>query len=240
MPEYTRRDWIDLIHHAIMDEMNDAAYYREMAKMAPDYEARELLTSMSDDETRHAEQFTEVYRAMTGKQPSPMQHHPMVSGYKEALKHRFHAETGAYKKYKEYYLCSENMKLRNIFFDAMHDEARHAMYLQYLMHQHCCAMMHHHEHGHKYPGEGCKPGYGHKPDYGYKPGYGYGPGYGHEPGYDCEPDYGSEPDYEGEPGYDDKPGYKEPAFGKLESENSLEDSDRDYYRPPAYKYPGYK
>lgn len=222
MFEYTKRQWVELIYESIMDELADAAYYRRLAREAPNYEAREIIQSMADDEARHARRLTEVYQSMTGRIPEPMPPQPLVGHYCQALSYRFHEETGAYRKYKEYYLAAGHGKLRDVFFDIMHDEALHAMNILYLMQQHCCGKIvephEKEEQGKKWgPGwdQGCSPDHGEKhgwdPSYGEKHDeeYGWGKGGGDKYHWDWPygPGSGEKPGYPGyDPGHGDKPG----------------------------------
>ncbi|MDS1030854.1 ferritin-like domain-containing protein [Bacillota bacterium LX-D] len=141
MAEYSRREWLEKIHDAVRDEAGDAAYYRQLSGMAPNYEARQMIRSMENDEMRHHRELKELYQSMKGKKSTYEQSKPVIHSYKDALETRFHAETNDFNKYKGYYLSADNKQMRDLFFDIMHDEAKHAMYLQYLMQKHCCMMM---------------------------------------------------------------------------------------------------
>ena len=155
MREYTKKEWIEIIHKSIMDELSDAAYYHRLATIAPDYEARHIILSIAADEERHAKELMEMHASICGcsHYKNPAMPNPSVADYKNALVYRFHEELNAYKKYKEYYLCSGNMRMRDMWFDIMHDENRHAMYMMYLMHKYCCSMMEHHLEEHKHEHE---------------------------------------------------------------------------------------
>jgi rubrerythrin len=112
----------------IQDEMQDSAYYQELAKLAPTDRARTLILEFSQDEYTHARNFQEAYRMLTGNYYAPMPLNPVVIlDYEEALKTRVIAETRDYKKYGEKYLRAPNKYLQDLFFMTRTDEAIHAM-----------------------------------------------------------------------------------------------------------------
>lgn len=160
MAEYSRRQWVEIIYEAYLDELTDALYYRRLAMQAPNYEAQELIQRMADDEARHARRLADAYYSFTGRMPEPGRPNPIVGPYPYALNYRFHEETEAVRKYRDYILAAGHGKLRDLFFDLMVDESIHAMNCLYLMHHYCCSMMmeHHGKPHEKMPhkeGEGC-------------------------------------------------------------------------------------
>lgn len=157
MKEYSKKEWKRIFEDSIMDELNDAAYYHCMANFAPDYEAKDIILGIAADEERHAKELIKAYESLFScRYKYPVLPKPMIKDYKQALEERFHEEMAACKKYKDYYLCSTNHRLRDLWFDLMQDECRHAKYMMYLMHKYGC--------GHKSPGcgestHGCGGGY---------------------------------------------------------------------------------
>jgi len=112
----------------IQDEMQDSAYYRELAKFAPTDLSRDIILEFSMDEAMHAENFQKAYYMLTGRRYIPKPLEPIViDDYEDALKLRIIAETGDYKKYGEQYLKAPTKYLRDLFFMTRTDEARHAM-----------------------------------------------------------------------------------------------------------------
>jgi|GEM_PF-5314378 len=150
MREYSKKEWKRIFEDSIMDEMSDAAYYRAMEKFAPDYEAKDILLNVAADEERHAKELIKAYESLFGcryEYPKPPK--PMIKDYRKSLEERFHEEMNACKKYKEYYLCSPNQRLRDLWFDLQQDECSHAKYMLFLMLKYDC--------GHKNdkPDHGC-------------------------------------------------------------------------------------
>jgi rubrerythrin len=136
---------VENIYLAIGDERRDAAYYRALAEAAPSQLAAEMITEFAEDEQRHAYQLRRAYERLTGRTYSPEQEEYEFNfteeEYQEALESRIPEETEAYKRYKNYYLMTNNQYLRDIFFNALNDEAQHSIRGLYLLHMAGMGMM---------------------------------------------------------------------------------------------------
>jgi rubrerythrin len=124
------------IYLSIEEELEASAYYRALSEIAPDRLAAEMIREFSQDEREHAYALQQAYEALTGRNYSlpELEYEFEIDNYLEALEERVLAQTADFKKYKEYYLMTSNQFLRDIFFDAMHDEAYHAIRELYLIH----------------------------------------------------------------------------------------------------------
>ncbi len=112
----------------IQDEMQDAAYYQKLAKLAPTNRAKSIILEFSKDESTHAKNFQEAYKMLTGNYYTPQPLEPIViKNYNDALKIRILAETNDYKKYGEQYLKAPNKYFKDLFFTTRTVEAQHAM-----------------------------------------------------------------------------------------------------------------
>ncbi|MCF6460155.1 ferritin-like domain-containing protein [Clostridium sp. Cult3] len=117
----------------IQDEMQDAAYYQELAKFAPTDRAKSLILQFSQDESTHAKNFQEAYKILTGDYYTPQPLQPIViTDYDDALKERVIAETNDYKKYGDQYLRAPNKYFQDLFFTTRTVEAQHAIRISIL------------------------------------------------------------------------------------------------------------
>lgn len=111
---------------AINDEAEAAAFYTRLMEIAPCEEAREFIRHARDDEREHFRMFSDLFTALTGRQPLVRQ--PVVNtpefceGVKEALK----GELEAAHLYRDMYLSTSSSHIRDILFEAMTDEMEHA------------------------------------------------------------------------------------------------------------------
>ncbi|QUH20016.1 ferritin-like domain-containing protein [Alkaliphilus sp. B6464] len=119
---------IPRLEEYIQDELQDSAYYKTLAKLAPTQRAKDLIMEFSADEAMHAENFQRAYFMITGRYFMPQPLEPVViEDYEEALKIRILAETKDYKKYGDEYLRAPNKYLKDLFFETRTVEAQHAM-----------------------------------------------------------------------------------------------------------------
>ncbi len=125
------------IYLAIEEELKAAAYYQALADIAPNPFAGGIILEFSQDEREHAYEFQQAYKVLSDRPftpPGEMEYEFEIENYIESLEERVLEETNDYKKYKEYYLMTNNPVLRDIFFNAMHDEDYHATRELYLIH----------------------------------------------------------------------------------------------------------
>jgi len=122
---------------SIESELRDSAYYRALADIAPNKFASEIINEFAKDEREHAYQLQRAYERLTGRTFQSQFEYEFEleeDNYQEYLEQRILDETADYKKYKSYYLMTNNPYLRDIFFNAMHDEMQHAARELYLLH----------------------------------------------------------------------------------------------------------
>jgi rubrerythrin len=116
-------------------ETGDAALYRELAKIAPKEEFRQLLLEFSDDEQLHADMFKSIYRKMFGKSYTPPVKQPILTGsFDDILRERVLDESGDFRKYGEQYIETQNNDmLRDAYYRARTDENVHALRILYML-----------------------------------------------------------------------------------------------------------
>lgn len=119
----------------IKAELGDAALYRELAKIAPDEEDRQLLLEFAEDEQSHAEEFQRIYRIMTGRSYNPTIEPPVLQNtFKEILRERILDESGDFRKYGlQYIQTNRNSMLKDAYYRARTDENVHALRLLYIL-----------------------------------------------------------------------------------------------------------
>ncbi|MDD6489769.1 MAG: ferritin-like domain-containing protein [Clostridia bacterium] len=119
----------------INSELHDAEVYRILAKSAPNEDIRNILMRFADNEQAHADEFTRIYKMMTGYsfEPEPV---PITESgsYRAILKNRILDETKDAEKYRKDYLQThDNFNLKRALFNAFNDEMRHAVEILYIL-----------------------------------------------------------------------------------------------------------
>lgn len=123
-----------LIREYAEDEWHDYLYYSQVAEKVKTAEQKEMVLGFARDEYRHAQLSVCYYYRLTGCYPyiAPYQPKPIPADLEEVFLGRVKPETADMQKYKELYLMTRDPQLRDIAFNAMNDEAQHAIRLLYL------------------------------------------------------------------------------------------------------------
>ncbi|MBN7771864.1 hypothetical protein [Clostridium aminobutyricum] len=116
-------------------ELEKAALYRELAKIAPSETARKILLEFANDGQFHLDEFKRIYRSMTGNSYNPeVQPVYLTKPYQDILGKLVLDESGDFRKYEEQYLdTSQNSPLKNAYYRAKTDSNVHALRLLYLL-----------------------------------------------------------------------------------------------------------
>lgn len=127
---------VEEILNSIKNEKEDEVFYTNLIEMAPDY-AKDIISSIRDDETRHNEILRFVYSNITGEvaknSDENVQKQEMT--YAEGLEKAFFDEIAAVKKYRRIMGAMPNTKLHTLLMSIMTDELRHASLYNYLIHK---------------------------------------------------------------------------------------------------------
>ncbi len=127
---------VEGILNSIKNEKEDEVFYTNLIEMAPDY-AKDIISSIRDDETRHNEILRFVYSNITGEvaknSDENVQKQEMT--YAEGLEKAFFDEIAAVKKYRRIMGAMPNTKLHTLLMSIMTDELRHASLYNYLIHK---------------------------------------------------------------------------------------------------------
>ncbi|HWR55331.1 MAG: ferritin-like domain-containing protein [Bacillota bacterium] len=125
---------VRLIGEYTADEWHDYLYYTQVAEKTKTDEQREMVLEFARDEYRHAVALARYYWQLTGTYPyiAPYQPKPLDKNLEKVFMSRVKPESADLKKYKELYLMTPDPQLRDIAFNAMNDEAQHAIRLLYL------------------------------------------------------------------------------------------------------------
>ena len=111
---------------AIVDEATAADFYSRLLKQAPNELHREFIKHAYEDELKHFQAFSKLYKHFTGKTPQyeikPVQYPNYKTGILMALKD----ELEAAEFYRNMKLSSSDQLVRDTFFFAMGDEIEHS------------------------------------------------------------------------------------------------------------------
>lgn len=118
---------------AMKGEAEARLYYQKLMKMAPNEQEADIISNFFKDETKHFSKFRMLYIMLTGTEPElPPLTAPTFKTYLEGIELAILDELAAYDYYRDIYLGSYNLRVRDIFFEALTDENEHAAHLNYL------------------------------------------------------------------------------------------------------------
>jgi len=126
-------EFVENLQKAINGEASAIQFYGELLQLnEKDEMAYDNIKHAYDDENKHFKAFTALYVKLTGKQPQinpkPTKFNTMTDAYRFA----FFDELEAADLYKEMYLLTPYMNIRDIFFMAKSDEMEHALRFNFL------------------------------------------------------------------------------------------------------------
>jgi rubrerythrin len=111
---------------AINDEASTIDFYTRLMAMAPCEDAKMNIRAARDDEQKHLHMLCNLYVTLTGQQPNiektPVKCISFCDGIKLALQNELAAADG----YRNMYLATYYLRIRDIFFEIMTDEMEHA------------------------------------------------------------------------------------------------------------------
>lgn len=126
---------LTLIKEAIVDENKDAFFYKELMNRQKSKTDQEILRSLYLDEMKHKKYFQEIYQILTGeKLPEPEEtskspESNLISAYEKS----FFGELEAVEFYRQILFSILNQEIRDMLYEIITDEQKHAAKLQYLL-----------------------------------------------------------------------------------------------------------
>lgn len=123
--------FLNSLREAIAGEDRAAAYYTELAERVQDPEQKKYIAGFAADERDHGQAFRTLYYQLTGQVVPPTSVNVVIpADLQTAYADRVKAEVGDFLEYRDMMLSTNNQYIRDIFFEAMTDEASHAQLFQ--------------------------------------------------------------------------------------------------------------
>lgn len=124
--------FINQLTASIKGQREAISFYRGLLQLAPSEFARNQVQFALSDEQRHNQILTNLYVHLTGHQPSVNPQPKIPSNFLNGLTQALNDELEAADTYKQMYLNANQVWIRDIFFDIMHDEHEHATRFAYV------------------------------------------------------------------------------------------------------------
>ena len=122
-----------LIHlqSSIQGEREGIDFYERLAMLAPTNCSREAVLQAWQDEQRHNNVLSTLYLQLTGTKPQVYSQMDVPASFLQGLKKAVKDELDRADTYKQMYLNAQKRLVRDIFFDIMNDEHKHAIRFSY-------------------------------------------------------------------------------------------------------------
>lgn len=124
-----------LIYDAVQGEREDELFYDYLISAAPTPEEKAIITTIRDDEKRHAQMFKEIYRHFTGQEvPTSTQvDFQKPKSYIDGVKEALFGELSAVERYRNIRAGLPTMYYRDMVFEILTDEIKHATKYNYIL-----------------------------------------------------------------------------------------------------------
>lgn len=125
---------LELIRRAVSGEQNDRRFYEYLISVAPNQKEKSIISDIRDDELGHFDLFRGIYKDITGKYPVPLgeEEFEEPESYLEGIEQALFGELRAVELYRQIYYGLRTREHRDILFEIITDELKHADKWNYL------------------------------------------------------------------------------------------------------------
>ncbi len=115
-------------------ELHYEALYRALANVAPNEADRQIFLEIAENVRRHADNFSQMYQALTGQTYTPRIYPQKMEGpYQFALRQLLLSTHKSFQEYHWQYMKTDNMALKNVCYEASKNKSEHIHKLMSLM-----------------------------------------------------------------------------------------------------------
>jgi rubrerythrin len=127
------QELLSAIMEGIKGEATAIDFYSRLVKNAPNEKHREDIQHALDDEKIHLKEFTQLYKNLSGQEPVYQITKTKYNSYEDGLRIAYEDELEAYEDYRNSYLLTQSLQVRDVFFRALTDEMEHATRFGFLL-----------------------------------------------------------------------------------------------------------
>ncbi|WP_400248040.1 ferritin-like domain-containing protein [Niallia sp. JL1B1071] len=126
-------DILSQISKAINGEYSAIACYQKLKNLAPTKKENTVINEIRNDEIRHFNTFSNLYTQLTGKKHIPIISENCPDDYRKGIDFAFNDEQETVDMYLDIAYQTDNVKIKEEFLRAAHDEQNHAVWFLYFM-----------------------------------------------------------------------------------------------------------
>lgn len=125
---------LELMVEAVQGEKGDRLFYEYLISVAPTQADKDVIASIRDDEIRHNLMFKKIYKDFTGKDVMDVNGEQIKKpgSYIDGIQQALFGELRAVEKYREIRKGLPDRYYRDLVFDIITDELKHASKYNFL------------------------------------------------------------------------------------------------------------
>ena len=124
------------VKKAVQGESEDEAFYNYLVSIAPTQEEKDVLASIRNEERGHGAIFRQIYKELMATEVPPSEEEALAEkpkSYAEGLRKALFGELKAVEKYREIMKGLPTALYKDLLFDIITDELKHAAKYNYLI-----------------------------------------------------------------------------------------------------------
>ncbi|KEH87242.1 rubrerythrin [Clostridium novyi A str. BKT29909] len=134
------KEALSLIKSSVSGEKEDEMFYDYLISLAPTDKQKDIIITIRDDERKHNKMFRNIYKDITGKDVVIEKEEKFVEpkSYIAGVEKALFGELSAVEKYRKIMADLPYTMYRDMVFEIITDEIKHAIKYNYILYLNCC------------------------------------------------------------------------------------------------------
>ncbi|KGN03473.1 rubrerythrin [Clostridium novyi A str. 4570] len=134
------KEALSLIKSSVSGEKEDEMFYDYLISVAPTDKQKNIIVAIRDDERKHNKMFRNIYKDITGKDVVIEKEEKFVEpkSYIAGVEKALFGELSAVEKYRKIMADLPYTMYRDMLFEIITDEIKHAVKYNYILYLNCC------------------------------------------------------------------------------------------------------
>ncbi|ABK60961.1 ferritin-like domain-containing protein [Clostridium novyi] len=134
------KEALSLIKSSVSGEKEDEMFYDYLISLAPTDKQKDIIITIRDDERKHNKMFRNIYKDITGKDVVIEKEEKFVEpkSYIAGVEKALFGELSAVEKYRKIMADLPYTIYRDMVFEIITDEIKHAIKYNYILYLNCC------------------------------------------------------------------------------------------------------
>lgn len=136
------RRCLEFLQKAVAGESLDRMFYDYLIEVAPNMQAQDIIATIRDDEIKHSQMFRQIYQEIAGRPPMPSEEEEFIQpeSFCQGIQRALFGELEAVEFYRQIYNCLPTRRYRDMLFEIITDELKHAAKYNFLYTNNQCRL----------------------------------------------------------------------------------------------------